>query len=98
MDRPNFLLTMLLPVVLLFATGAGQHLHAMGKEIDVPKISLDELKSMLGNPDLVILDVREGESWKKAKMKIAGSVREDPEKGIDPWVSKYPPDKTYVLY
>ena len=98
MDRHNFFLTMLLPIVFLLAAGTGQPLHAMGKEIDVPKISIDELKSMLGNPDIVILDVREGESWKKAKTKIAGSVREDPGKGIDPWVNKYPPDKTYVLY
>lgn len=98
MRRSSFTLAGVLFTIFIFTGGMVQYLHAMGKEIPVPMVSLEELKAMLDRPDVVILDVRESESWKQAQMKIRGAVREDPRKGIEPWISKYPPDKTYVLY
>jgi rhodanese-related sulfurtransferase len=64
---------------------------------DVKRMTIEELKGMLGNPDLVIVDVRRGGDWKSSTVKVKGAVREDPEK-VDTWVSKYPKDKTLVLY
>lgn len=64
---------------------------------DVKKMSIEELKGMLGNPEVIILDVRSSADWKLSKVKIKGAVREDPEK-VDTWMSKYPKDKTLVFY
>jgi len=62
-----------------------------------PRMTKEELKSKLKEPDLVIIDVRLEDEWKKAQSKIAGAVREDPEKPGS-WVDKYPKDKTFVFY
>lgn len=64
---------------------------------DARRMSIEELKGMLGNPDLVIVDVRREGDWKSSKVRIKGAVREDPEK-VDTWLSKYPKDKTLVFY
>jgi len=71
---------------------------AMGQDVEVPRMTKEELKTMLGNPHVIILDVRVGAEWRESKWKIQGAVREDPEKGVQPVAEKYPKDKTYVLY
>ena len=67
-------------------------------QLRVPKITKEELKSQLGNPDVIIIDVRVDDEWKEAKWKIQGAVREDSEEDINTWVNKYPKDKTLVFY
>jgi rhodanese-related sulfurtransferase len=57
----------------------------------------DELKAMLDNPDLVIVDVRLGGDWTDNDLKIKGAIREDPE-SVKSWAEKYSKDKTFVLY
>jgi rhodanese-related sulfurtransferase len=64
---------------------------------DVPRMTKDELKAMLGNPDLVIIDVRLERDWNKSDSKIKGAVREEPVH-IESWANKYPKDKILVLY
>jgi len=67
------------------------------KSGDAPRMTKDELKARLGNPDLLIIDVRYGKDWTDSDLKIKGAVREDP-KAFDSWASKYPKDKTLVFY
>ena len=64
---------------------------------DPPRMTKEELKERLGDPDLVILDVRAGGSWTESKTKIKGAVREDPT-GLQSWVQKYPKNKRLVFY
>jgi rhodanese-related sulfurtransferase len=64
---------------------------------DVPRMTKDELKAMLGNPDLVVIDVRLDREWKKSDSKIKGAIREEPV-NIESWANKYSKDKTLVLY
>jgi rhodanese-related sulfurtransferase len=64
---------------------------------DVPRITKDELKSKLDDPNVVILDVIREEDWKLSERKIKGAVRESPEKWKS-WAQKYGKDKTLVLY
>ena len=71
---------------------------APGKSGEAPRISKEQLLAMMGNPEVVILDVRESGSWKDSKIKIKGAVREDPEKDVQGWFDKYPKDKTLVFY
>jgi rhodanese-related sulfurtransferase len=61
-----------------------------------PRIDKDELKAMLGNKDLVILDVRQGRDWEESRFKIKNAIR---VKGDDLSIVKnYPKDNTFVLY
>jgi rhodanese-related sulfurtransferase len=61
------------------------------------KMTQEELREKLGDPDLVVVDVRAESSWRSSKTKIKGAVREDP-KGVEAWAHKYPKDKTLVFY
>lgn len=65
--------------------------------LDVPRITADELKAKLGSPELIVIDVRTAAAYDGSKMKIKGSVRENPV-AIGQWSKKYPVDKEIVLY
>ena len=67
-------------------------------EIKVPRITKEEVKSMIGNPDLIILDVRSNQDWKDSEWKIKDAIREDRKGEASTWMDKYPKDKTLVLY
>ena len=84
-----------LAIVIVFAAAAVFASSAAAQ--DVKRMTIEELKGMLGNPDLVIIDARKDGDWKLSKVKIKGAVREDLEK-VDTWMNKYPKDKTLVFY
>lgn len=67
-------------------------------DVRTPKITNEELKSLLGNSNTVIIDVRLDDEWKESKWKIRGAVRENPEKDSKNWAEKYSKDKTLVFY
>jgi len=64
---------------------------------EAPRIEKDDLKSKLGNPDVVIIDVRSYTDWLLGGDKVKGAVREN-YRDFDGWQAKYPKDKTLVLY
>jgi hypothetical protein len=63
-----------------------------------PRMTKEELKSLLGNPEVIVFDVRIGDEWKKSDKKIKGAVREDPEKDFKVWALNYPKDKMIIFY
>ncbi len=63
-----------------------------------PRITKEELKEMLGKPELIMIDVRYGKDWTGSKEKIQGAIRKDPKKDAKSWADKYGKDKTIVLY
>ncbi len=63
----------------------------------VPRISIDQLKKMLGNPQVKIIDVRAGSDWAASTIKIKGAIREEPFQAAK-WAKKYGKDQTLVLY
>jgi hypothetical protein len=75
--------------VFFSAAGSG------GAGDGVPRMVKEELKGLLGTPDVVVLDVRLDAGL--APSRIAGAVHEDPEK-VDSWAGKYARDKKIVLY
>ena len=79
-------------IFLLLHMGAGIILAN-----EVPRIGKEDLRAMLDNPDLIIVDVRTTGSWEKSKVKIQGAMREDPNDAKS-WAEKYSKDKTLVLY
>jgi len=98
MSRARWKVAVVLAAILVLLGVLATMALAMGKGPEVPRMTKEELLPMLGNPDVIILDVRIGDEWKKSPWKIKGAVREDPEKGVQPVAEKYPKDKTYVLY
>ena len=72
-------------------------LTTFAKSADVPRMTKDELKAMLDNPDLVIIDVRAKKDWTDGDSKIKGAIREDPE-SVKSWASRVPKDKSIILY
>lgn len=60
---------------------------------EAPKIAKEEVLGMIGNPDVIIIDVRSG----GGELKIKGAVREDP-KNVGLWIDKYPKEKLLVFY
>ena len=98
MKKKGFLCLIVLMGVFSILVGMASTVQAMGKGVEAPSITREQLLSMMGKPEVVILDVRESESWKGSKQKIRGAVREDPEKDVQGWFDKYPKDKTLVFY
>lgn len=64
---------------------------------EAPRITQEELREELGNPGVIVVDVRANVDWSGSGLKIKGAVREDPRK-LDSWMDKYPKDKILVFY
>ena len=64
---------------------------------DVPRITKEQLKGMLGKENVVIIDVRSDLDLEKSNQKIQGAMIEDVGK-VETWMGKYPKDKTFVFY
>lgn len=87
-----------IPYVLLFALTlllTSADISQAGT--DVPLMTTDELKAMLDDPDLLILDVRRGKDWKSSEFKIKGATYAKPD-AYDTWANTYPKSKKIVLY
>ena len=70
---------------------------ALARSADVPRMSKEELKALLGSADLAVVDVRYGKDWTNSDSKIKGAVREEPG-NIGSWINKYPKGKILVFY
>lgn len=77
----------------LFVACAG----AVPSGADVPRMTGEELRALLGTDNVVVVDVRAGGDWARSDEKIEGAVREDPG-SVESWAAKYGKDKTLVLY
>jgi rhodanese-related sulfurtransferase len=64
---------------------------------DAHTMTKEQLLSMLGKSDVIIIDVRSKYDWDESKVKIKGAERQDGLK-FGSWMKKYPKDKTIVLY
>jgi len=83
-----FLLPGLAALLLISGSGFAQ---------EAPRITKEEVRSMIGKPEVVIIDVRQGADWKASEVKIKGAVREDAG-SVPAWMDKYPKDKTLIFY
>ncbi len=64
---------------------------------EILRITKEQLKEMLGKPDVVIIDARPSEQWKYSDQLIPGAVHEDPL-SVQSWVQKYDKNKKTVIY
>ena len=88
--KPMIILTVFVLVTLITAPYA-----VLATEI--PRITKEEAREMMENPDVVFLDVRSGSDWRASDIKISGAVHEDPA-NLKEWISNYDLKKTYILY
>jgi rhodanese-related sulfurtransferase len=89
--RPKAWMVLLVLLALLAAPGAAP------AKSEALEIDQDTLKGLLGAPDLLILDVRQGGDWDKSDQKIRGAVRQDPRQ-VEAWGPQLPRDQKIVLY
>lgn len=64
---------------------------------DVPRMAKEQLKPLLGNPEIVVLDVRAAPEYNDSKEKIKGAVRAAP-RNVKVITGRYAKNKTLVLY
>lgn len=64
---------------------------------EVPRITKEQLREMLGKPDVVVIDARPMEQWKYTDQVIPGTTHEDPA-SVPEWAQKYAKNKTTVIY
>jgi rhodanese-related sulfurtransferase len=64
---------------------------------DAPRITKEEVKALLNDPNVAILDARLGSDWKKSDKKIKGAVRIDPL-DVGAWAGSYSKDKKVIVY
>jgi hypothetical protein len=64
---------------------------------DVPRMDKDELRKLLDNPDVIILDVRIPSEWDQSGFKIKGAKRLENIDSMDKEMN-LSKDKTLVLY
>lgn len=84
-------------VLLLALTLVLMSIGVSSAGTDVPLMTTDELKAMLDDPDVLILDVRRGKDWTSSEFKIKGATYAKPE-AYDTWANTYPKTKKIVLY
>lgn len=64
---------------------------------DIRGMTKEQLKPLLGSPDVVVLDVRSNAAYDSSDEKIKGAVRVEPG-NVKAIIEKYPKDKTLVCY
>ena len=64
---------------------------------NVPRMTKEELTPLIGDPNVIVIDVRSMGDWQKDALMIKGAVREDPV-DVASWMDKYPKDKTLIFY
>ena len=70
---------------------------SLAGEPQVNFVDKDALKGMLGDPGLLLIDVRHQGDWERSKVKIKGAMRFSPE-GVASWGPLLPKDRRIVLY
>lgn len=62
-----------------------------------PRIAPETVKGWLGDPQVLIIDVRQPKDWQSSATKIKGALRLNPD-DVKTWAAMLPKDKKIVLY
>ena len=81
---------LLIPLVML-------HLSCANISLAYQKMTKEELKEILNNDNVIILDVRESKDWQSSNYKIENAVRIDPH-STNLATLPFSKDITLVLY
>jgi hypothetical protein len=64
---------------------------------DVPRISKEEAKALLGKPNVVFIDARVDKAWKESSQQITGAVRVD-EFDLETQAANYGKGAKFIIY
>jgi len=99
-NKPEFEIAakapLMMGLILLLIVGLPVQARAGGTP-EISRISVQQLKDLLGLPDTVVVDVRTDRDWWRSSKKIPGAIREDPSK-VDQWMQKYFKNQTLIFY
>ena len=82
---------------LLLVQGCDALTRAKHSIQGIEKITPTELKELLNDKEITILDVRDAGDWDASDMKIPGAKRESPYT-VTAWKDNYQKDQKLVLY
>ncbi len=60
-------------------------------------ITINQLKLILNNPEIAVIDVRASKDWQSSDVKIKGAARGAP-KNFESWAYDFSKDKVLILY
>jgi predicted sulfurtransferase len=63
----------------------------------VPRLTKEQVKDMLGKPDVVIVDIRFIKQYEQSDSRLPGAVFVQPE-NFDEFVKNFPKQRTYIFY
>jgi hypothetical protein len=88
-----------IPFLIVFLTLPGcSQITRLGHSIaGVKKIQPEALRTILRDPNILLLDVRDVPDWNLSKEKIIGAKREPPN-DVDLWKGTYLKDQEIILY
>ena len=92
----NVSLTIVLTLTCLLILPGFLTDRSMASE-DTSMMTKEELKNILGNIDVMVLDVRYHTHWEMSHLKIKGAFREEQDE-INSWIAHYPKKSTIVFY
>ncbi len=84
-------------LALLLVLAASAPSPGLAAESPVNFVDPDTLKGMLGDPSLLLIDVRHQGEWGRSKIKLKGAMRFSPA-GVASWGPLLPKDRKIVLY
>lgn len=85
----------LLAVAVFLA--AAQSSWVKAATADVPRITKEEAKALLGTPKVVFIDGRISSAWERSTVKIPGAVRADAW-DLETWAADYDRGTTFIVY
>jgi hypothetical protein len=95
------LLAVMFGLILTLGIGGSSFVSGAGQENipfpEVPRITKEELKEILGKPGVVLLDCRPEEQWSTSEQKLPGAIHENPLE-VASWASKYSKDSKIIIY
>jgi hypothetical protein len=97
LNRDKFIRQGTVACIILLLIFSCTGFSAADNDKNVPAISVYQVKMLLNNSDVIIIDVRKYRNWWRSSKKILSAVREDPSK-VDQWAQKYPKDKSLIFY
>ncbi len=92
------LLSLVVWIASCVATQTARQMDIESVDADgVPRIAVQELKEVLGSPEVVLIDTRADQQWKVSSEKIPGAVHHSSFEA-DEWSRAYNTNATMVLY
>jgi rhodanese-related sulfurtransferase len=72
-------------------------IYCCGSGEKPPLLDQENVKSVLSDHNVILLDVRAPKNWNVSDKKIKGAMRQDPYE-VNIWAANLPKDKKIVLY